>query len=136
MGLYCWLALRGLWGFCVRVRLGGLEACCVFAPILSVFPLLCLRFSYSLSFYLCVCSACPLCLLCLSLWPCGLCRCFFFPFGSADKKKGRKVCSLRPLSSCCGCLYAFANSSRASCHTFSASSGFSPQLFQCWRLAP
>ena len=82
----------------------------------------CLRFSYSLSFYLCVCSAfisvpifwalplllsaCPLCLLCLSLWPCGLCCCFFFPFGYMRKKKGRN--SLRPLLSCCGLYYLVA----------------------------
>ena len=30
VGLYC---LRGLWGFCARVELGGLKACSVFAPV-------------------------------------------------------------------------------------------------------
>ena len=93
VGLYCLRALRGLWGFCVREWLGGLEACSVFA---SVFLLLCL---YFVRFYL-LClssgalplllSACPLCLLCLSLWPCGLCCCFLFPFGIYAKRKGAK----------------------------------------------
>ena len=41
VGLYCFDALRGLWGFCVREWLGGLKACGVFA---SIFPLLCLPF--------------------------------------------------------------------------------------------
>ena len=31
MGLFVLGALRGLWGFCVRERLGGLKACSVFA---------------------------------------------------------------------------------------------------------
>ena len=57
-----------------------------------------------------------------------------FPFGRYDKKKGQAVALV--LSSFVFCCYSFANCSRASCHTFSASSGFSPQLFQCWRLAP
>ena len=35
VGLYCFGALRGLWGFCVREWLGGLKACCVFAFLLS-----------------------------------------------------------------------------------------------------
>ena len=34
-------ALRGLCGFCARVELGGLEACGVFASILSYFVLFC-----------------------------------------------------------------------------------------------
>ena len=50
VGLCCLGGLRGLWGFCARVELGGLKACGVFAVLLSVFPLLCLyliRFSSS-----------------------------------------------------------------------------------------
>lgn len=33
VGLFVFGALRGLWGFCARVELGGLEACGVFAPV-------------------------------------------------------------------------------------------------------
>ena len=46
-------------------------------------------------------SACPLCLLCLSLWPC-LSLLFLFPF-RIIRKKGRAVL-VRPLLSCCGLL--------------------------------
>lgn len=61
--------------------------------------------------------------------------CFLFPYGLYAKRKGAPCWCV--LSSCVVCCcYAFANCSRASCHTFSASSGVSPQLFQCWRLAP
>ena len=77
-------------------------------------------------------------LLCLSwlCWLCWLC-CWrlFFPSDDCDKKKGQAV-GLVLSSWVVGLCYAFANCSRASCHTFSASSGFSPQLFQCWRLEP
>ena len=95
VGLCCLGALRGLWGFCVREWLGGLEACGVFA---SVFLLLSLCL---LSFYaLCLSSgALPLlssCLPCLFLCPCGfLCvLLFLFPFRAIRKKKGRKGLSL------------------------------------------
>ena len=90
VGLLGFGALRGLCGFCARVELGGLKACCVFA---SVFLLLSLCL---LSFYaLCLSSgalsllssACPLaCLVCF----CGLvgfCY-FFFPYGLYAKRKG------------------------------------------------
>ena len=84
VGLCCLGALRGLWGFCVRERLGGLKACCVFT---SIFPLLCLPFhlftcflSFTLSALFWLSFACPLALSCLFLCPCGLC-CFFFPCG-------------------------------------------------------
>ena len=88
VGLYCWRALRGLCGFCVREWLVGLKARCVFA---SVFILLCSCF-YLVSSFLGL-SSCPL--LVLSL--CGLLLgfflgcCFFFPYGLYAKKKGRKV---------------------------------------------
>ena len=59
VGLCCSCALRGLWGFCTRVELGGLEACGVFAPrfilFAPMFPLLCL----SLSLFALVVFACP-----------------------------------------------------------------------------
>ena len=79
----------------------------------------------------CVLRLCWLCFLC---WVVLLVA--FFPFGRYDKKKGHTVLALplfvRGLWAC----YSLANCSRASCHTFAASSGFSPQLFQCWRLTP
>lgn len=80
--LYGLRSLRGLWGFCVRVRLGGFGACCVFAFVFLLLSL-CL-----LSFYaLCLSSgalpllssACPLARLVCSCVLVGLC--FLFPFG-------------------------------------------------------
>ena len=98
-------ALRGLWGLCTRVELGGFRACGVFA---SIFPLLCLhfiRFSSSLpsfsSLYLLSCFACPLCLPCLfvlSLWLFGCGCCFLFPCGLYAKRKGAPCWCV--LSSC------------------------------------
>ena len=94
VGLCCSCALRGLWGFCARVELGGLEACGVFA---SVFLLLLLCLPFFLSLYLLfvlrlVCFV--LVVFCLSscivfpflLWLCV----FFFPCGIYAKKRGRK----------------------------------------------
>ena len=88
-------ALRGLWGFCTRVELGGLKTFCVFA---SIFPLLCLyfiRFSSSSPIFwgfafvvLCFPSLCGL-LPCLAS-ALGLCV-FFFPYGLYAKRKGAKV---------------------------------------------
>ena len=105
--LYGLRSLRGLWGFCVRVELGGFGACGVFASVLSF----CSCF-YLVSCFVCL-SSCPL--LVLSL--CGLFGAFFrlglsfpFPFRTMRKKKGRKVfCSLRPLLSCCGLVYKSLN---------------------------
>ena len=37
VGLCCSGNLRGLWGFCTRVELGGLKACGVFASVFLVF---------------------------------------------------------------------------------------------------
>ena len=72
--LYGFGVLRGLCGFCARVELGGLEACGVFASILSSF------LSSFLSF--CTCfhclSYCPL--LVLSLCLPSLCGLLLFPF--------------------------------------------------------
>ena len=96
----CWLyASRGLCGFCVRVELGGLKACCVFC--LSF-----IRFSSSLPFFSSLYLLFVLYLVCFVLvvfclssclvFPLLLCLCvFFFPFGRTDKKKGRNF--LRPL---------------------------------------
>ena len=39
VGLCCLRALRGLCGFCARVELGGLKACCVFAFLFVSLPL-------------------------------------------------------------------------------------------------
>ena len=74
MCLYGFGVLRGLWGFCARVELGGLKACGVFASILSSFVLflvlyfvlflvlllLCLHPFISLSFFVllhCFCDS-------------------------------------------------------------------------------
>ena len=92
-------ALRGLWGFCARVELGGLKACGVFASVLSLLSSLLLLLSLFLpSLLVLLSSACPL--------ACLVCSCvivgfgFLFPFRYIRKKKGRN--SLRPLLSCCG----------------------------------
>ena len=100
----------------------------------SSLPLFLSLYSCFLSFVL-LCSGC-LCLSSCIVFPFLLWLCvFFFPFGIYAKREDAPC--LCVLSSCVvGCCYAFANCSRASCHTFSASSGVSPQLFQCWRLAP
>ena len=73
VGLFVLRALRGLWGFCAREWLGGLETCGVFA---SIFQLLCpsfclfvLRFislPCLLSFFALIVFACPLVLSLLS----------------------------------------------------------------------
>lgn len=91
-GLCCLRALRGLWGFCARVELGGYKVCCVFAS--SFYPIC----SY-LSLYLP--SSLPLC---IAFWPLSsllwlsffvilhcLC-CFLFPFGLyAQKERAQSV---------------------------------------------
>ena len=100
VGLSCLGALRGLWGFCVRERLGGLKACGVFA---FVFLLVCLSF---FSFCLCVCSSfmlfacfalvvllsCLVLFVLVSLWSLLL---FPFPLRTI-RKKGRKGFALVP----------------------------------------
>ena len=66
VGLCCLDTLRGLWGFCTRVELGGLKACGVFAPVLSLFPCVCLSFTcfalvvFCLFSLVCLCSLCVL----------------------------------------------------------------------------
>ena len=87
--LYCLRALRGLWGFCVRERLGGLKACCVFASLFVLLPFffcscVCLLLCW-LSFFALVVF---LCSLALSLWLFGCGCCFLFPFGLYAKRKG------------------------------------------------
>ena len=83
--------------FCARVELGGLKTCCVFAFLLSVFLLLCIRcIPFALSFVLCPS------LLWLSLLVLLHCLCcFFFPYG---QERAQRFCSLRPLSSCVMCV--------------------------------
>ena len=91
--LYGFGSLRGLWGFCVRERLGGYMTCGVFAAIFSFFHLL--RISSGALPLLSL--ACPLGYLASAL---GLVLslfvgcCFLFPFGWIRKKKGRKGLSL------------------------------------------
>ena len=106
--MYGFRSLRGLWGFCARVELGGLKACGVFAPI---YPFICLSF-------------CPCCLI-LVILPilsivalCGLVLGFFrffFPFGLYAKREGAKCCPLRPLFVCCGFVYKSLNITVISC---------------------
>ena len=105
VGLCCSGTLRGLCGFCARVELGGFMACCVFASVFLVFPLLCLPFhlftcflSFILSALFWLFFACPLVLSCLFLCPCGFCRCFLFPCGIYAKRKGAPCWCV--LSSC------------------------------------
>ena len=88
--LYCSRALRGLCGFCVREWLGGLEACCVFAPVFHLLPisfclsfpslvlLFCFRPALLLGFLPCLLS-CALCCF-LVLLPCLVCSCVFVAF--------------------------------------------------------
>ena len=61
MGLCCSGGLRGLWGFCAREWLGGLEACGVFASV----------FLFSFSFFIFFAYLLRLCLCCprLVLFP-------------------------------------------------------------------
>ena len=105
VGLYWLGALRGLCGFCVRERLGGLEACCVFAPVFHLLPIsFCLPFYLFAPALLWLSFACSLLFafaLFVSLWLFVRWWCCFFPFGCTDKKKGRAVL-VRPLLSCCG----------------------------------
>lgn len=91
VGLCCLGALRGLWGFCARVELGGLKACGVFA-FRFVLLSLCL-----LSFYtLCLSSgALPLlfsaCPLALSLWVFGCVVVSFSLSVYTQKERARRV---------------------------------------------
>ena len=96
VGLCCLGGLRGLCGFCTRVELGGLKACCVFAfvfpilcPFISVFALLlspCLFSGLCLCYSLLVLFACFVC-------PCGLVDFVVVSFSLSDicaKRKGAK----------------------------------------------
>ena len=99
VGLCCLGALRGLWGFCVRERLGGFMSCGVFAPVFillsSAFLLLCLCFSslpifWGFAFVVLGLSSFLPFLSCLLLCPLWLLL-FLFPLRMyTDKKKGRK----------------------------------------------
>ena len=95
VGLCCSGALRGLWGFCARVWLGGLKACGVFASLFVLLRLF-LFFALLLS---CRLSFCPS-LLWLSFVVVflDLCFCFLFPLRYI-RKKGRNflASSLRVL---------------------------------------
>ena len=101
VGLCCSCALRGLWGFCTRVELGGLKALGVFPLIYpSIYPFICLSFYLFTCFLSCLSSLCPALLwLFFVVIFLDLCLCFLFPLRYI-RKKGRNF--LRPLLSCCG----------------------------------
>ena len=112
VGLCCLRALRGLWGFCVRERLGGLKACgafCLYVILSFAFLFLSLflffiffsLFAYLLGLCLCCSLLVLLSCLCGSL---GVLL-FPFPFRYIRKKRGRKVFPLRPLFAC----YPYSN---------------------------
>lgn len=132
--LYGLRFLRGLWGFCTRVELGGYVPCGVFAPIFPFFHLL--RLSSGALPLLSL--ACPLSLPCLSLW-----LVLGFPFVGVvvsfsltdvcAKRKGAKYCSLRPLSVFCSVvqiLVTLSKNSVAVALAFSSSFGLYSQLIQ------
>ena len=83
--LCCLGALRGLWGFCVRERLGGFMSCGVFAFLFVLFAPAFISFPAFLACPLVLCLSS--CLPCLFLCHCGVCV-FFFPFGLYAKRKG------------------------------------------------
>ena len=110
VGLYWLGALRGLWGFCARVELGGFMACCVFAFLLSfclsLFAFLLLT-SFSSLYLLFV-----LRLVCFVLVVFWLSSCLVLfvlvvfvvvSFSLSDytqKERTQRFCSLRPLFVC------------------------------------
>ena len=105
MGLFVLGALRGLWGFCARVKLGGFGTCCVFAS-LFLLSFLCLLAIDALCFCLSSCLVFVLFVFVVVV--------SFSLSDYMDKKKGRAVL-VRPLLSCCGllrcrCLDLFASS--------------------------
>ena len=103
MGLCCLRASRGLWGFCVRVELGGLKACGVFASVFILLLLLLSRFLLCLLVLLS--SACPLSLwLILGFLSFGVVVSFSLSDGFRHKKKGRKGFAPCVLSSCVVCV--------------------------------
>ena len=83
VGLCCLRALRGLWGFCTRVELGGFRAYCVFASIFIVLPLFFFFFACFPALLVLFAGLVYLCCFCGSL-------CFLFPYRTIRKKKGRK----------------------------------------------
>ena len=101
VGLYCFDALRGLWGFCVREWLGGLEACGVFASVFLLL-LLCLP-AFMLVVLLCSgCLSLSSCIVFVALWVWLL---FPFPLRYIRKKeRAQRFCPLCPLFVCCGRL--------------------------------
>ena len=88
VGLCCLGALRGLWGLCTRVKLGGLKARGVFASVFRFF---------AFRLFLCLLCFGALLLLLLGLFSCLafpflLCLCvFFFPCGLYAKERAQSV---------------------------------------------
>ena len=92
VGLCCLRALRGLCGFCARVELGGLKACCVFASLFVLLPFffcscVCLLLCW-LSFFALVVFLCPLA---LSLWLFGCAVVSFSLSDYTQKERARRV---------------------------------------------
>lgn len=90
VGLCCLGALRGLWGFCARVELGGYKTCGVFASVfLLLCPLSCLFVPVFAFFYALCLSSGALPLLSsachLSLW-------VVVSFSLSDKTKKERIC--------------------------------------------
>ena len=102
VGLCCLRALRGLWGFCVRERLGGFGAWCVFAPVFHLLPLVlsfCPAFLLSVFLPLFVLFACLVC-------SCVLVAFVVVSFSLAvytQKERAQRFCPLRPLFVCREC---------------------------------
>ena len=97
VGLCCLGGLRGLWGFCTRVELGGFGACGVFASIFIFLAFICCSLLLLFIFFVLSFVLSDSVVLLSCLW----CLCFLFPLRYI-RKKGRKV-FLRPLLSCCVC---------------------------------
>ena len=93
VGLCCLGVLRGLCGFCVREWLGGLKACCVFAPIFIVLPLFFLFFACFPALLVLFASLVYLCCLCGSL---GVLLGFLFPY-RIKRKRSAFICALSSL---------------------------------------
>ena len=106
VGLCCLGALRGLCGFCTRVELGGLKACCVFA---SIFPLLCLSFYLFTCFLSFILSA----LFWLSFFVllhclCGSLGVVVVSFSLSDYTQKERARRVGASSLCVSCVFKFS----------------------------
>ena len=123
VGLCRFGALRG---FCARVELGGLEACCVFASVSILLCLYFIRFSSSSPIFrgfAFVVLGLSSCIVFVALW---VCCCFFFPFGLyAQKERAQRFvpCVLACPVVCVQILVQLSKNSLAVYLAFSSSSG-------------